>query len=138
MSSIGAVIALIIVFILIAVLIILSIVAMVATKKTSKRKYFAIHRFDGTGTDETFELIESAHFYYNVTTHAKLSLSGIDGIIAVIHNNSDTNITIIPIREDVFKLKRGHLNSDGSYTMMAKKSIIIIWQSGNKAKIVKI
>jgi len=143
MTSVGTVFALVIIFILIAVLIIMSIMAMVATNKNSKRKSYAVHEFNGLGTHETMELLETAYINYNVTSNAKLTLSGKKGNLVIITNQSDHIINIIPNQNipeygTIFKIRKGIINEDNSYYLTGKNSIIIVWKEDNIAKITKI
>lgn len=143
MSSAGTVFALVIIFILIAVLIIMSIMAMVATNKTSKRKSYAVHEFNGLGTHETIELLEPAYINYYVTSNAKVTLSGKEGNLVIINNHSEHTITIIPndnIPEygTIFKIRKSVLNMDNSYFLTRKSTIIVVWKKDDVAKIIKI
>ncbi len=143
MTSLGVIISLVILFVLIVLLIVLSIIALVATNKTAKRKSPTIHEFMGPGTDETFELLKPAYFYYNITSDSKLTLSGKRGIFVTINNDSNNDIILVPnpnvpsIEGTRFTMKKNYLNKDGSYTLSGGKIVTVIWKEDNIGRIVR-
>lgn len=135
MSSSKTICFLIILFVLVTVSIILSIIAITMSNKASKSKSFAVLEFSGRGTNDFFELTHSTYFNYNVTSDAVLRLSGRKGIIAIINNESNHDITISMSDGMKLKYKREIVEE---LILSSEKCTAIIWGQDNAARVIRL
>lgn len=105
------------------------------SNKASKSKSFAVLEFSGRGTNDFFELTHSTYFNYNVTSDAVLRLSGRKGIIAIINNESNHDITISMSDGMKLKYKREIVEE---LILSSEKCTAIIWGQDNAARVIRL